>query len=104
MTTMWNATARGPAVFFQHVQDPQIFHESVAERAVELQDVAIGPHASVADEIACVLNRKEVLARGHWAWVVFSQLCLQFIIERIAGFLVPSQFVGRQGFRVSNRS
>src|ERR1700687_4526389 len=93
MPTVWNATTRGPSVLLQHVQYPQIFDQSVAEGAIELKDVAIGPHACIPDQIARVLNRKEIFSRGYGTLIVGGQLCLQFIIERIAGFLVPSQLV-----------
>src|SRR3982074_1410442 len=103
MSTVGNATARRPSVCFQHVQYPQIFDQTVAKCTVELQDIAIGSHASVADQIACVLNRKQILSRCHGTLVVVSNLCLQFIIEGIPGLPVPPKFVWFKSVRVSNR-
>src|SRR6266853_5677114 len=93
MATVWNATPRRPSVFFQHVQYPQIFDQAVAKCTIELEDIAIGSHACVPDQIACVLDRKEILTRCHGTLIVASKLCLQFIIERIPGFLVPPKLV-----------
>ncbi len=89
-------------VLFQHVQYGMYSTGSLMS-AIELQNVAIAAHARVADQVACVLNRKKVLSRCHRTLIVAGKFGLQFIIERIAGFLVPSQPVWLKSVRVSNR-
>src|SRR6202035_2495405 len=103
MPAMRNTAARGPSVLLQHIQNPQVLDQTVAEGAIELQDVAIRAHTCVAKQSARILNRKKIFSRSNRILIVIGQPRLQFIIERIAGFFVPSQMVGFQGMRVSNR-
>src|ERR1700719_1781751 len=103
MATVWNAAARRPSVLFQHFQYAEVFNQAVAKCAVELQYVAIRTHARIADQIACVLNGKKILARGHRALIAVGKLSLQFIIEWVTSFFVPTQMVGFQSVRVSDR-
>ena len=49
----------------QHVQRAQVFAQPVGQRAIELQPVAVGPHAAVADQVARVLHGEQVLAGRH---------------------------------------
>src|ERR1700730_10900108 len=102
MATMWNATTRAPSILFQHVQYPQVFDQSVAECTIELKDVAIRSHSRVPKQIARILHGKDVFPCCHWALIVTGKLCLQFIIERISSFLVPTQLVRLKSTRVSN--
>ncbi len=97
---MGDAAAGGPAVVFQHVERAQVFDEAVAEGAVELQPVAVGAHAAVADEVAGVLHGEQVFARGHGALVHLAEFGLQFVVERVAGLFVPEQGVLREGLAV----
>src|SRR5579864_6465211 len=103
MPAVRNAATRGPTVLFQHVQNAHVLDQAVAQRAIKLQNVAIRAHARIADQVSRILNRKKIFARGHRILVMSGQLSLQLIIERIARFFVPSQIVGLQGTRVSNR-
>src|ERR1700738_4648643 len=103
MAAMGNATTGGPSVVFQHLQYPQIFDQAVAERTVELHDIASGPNPGIADQIACVLNGKKILAGCHRTLIVPGKLRLQFIIEGISSFFVPTQMVWFQSMRVRNR-
>src|ERR1700733_6451830 len=103
MAAVWNATTRRPSVLFQHVQYPHVFDQSVTERAIELQNVAIVAHTRVTDQIACILNRKKILTGGHRTLIVVGKFGLQFIIEWITGFLVPTQPVWFKSMRVSYR-
>src|SRR4051812_23162698 len=59
---MRDATARRPAVGLQHRKRALILTEPVGQRAIELQPVAIGPHAAIADEVSRVLVAEQVLA------------------------------------------
>ena len=96
MTAVRDAAAGGPAVLLEHLKRAQVLDQPVAQRAVELQPVAVGTHAAVADQVARVLHREEVFASGHWVLVVVAQRGLQLEVERITGLLVPEQVVLRQ--------
>ena len=52
---------------FSIVERAQVLDQPVAQRAVELQPVAVGAHAAVADQVARVLHREQVLAGRHRA-------------------------------------
>src|SRR5256885_17069229 len=80
-----------------------LFRSAVAERAVELQPVAVRAHAAVADQGARVLHGKQVLARGHGTLVDLAQAGLQFVVQRVAGFLVPEQRVLAKGAAIVER-
>src|SRR6476659_11081037 len=97
------AALRRPAVALQHVERPQIFDEAIAQRAIELQPVAVSPHAAVADEIARVLHGEEVLAGRRRLIVMLREFRLQFEIEGIAGLLVPEEIVGRESLGIIDR-
>ena len=49
----------------QHVDRAQVLDQAVGQRRVELQDVAVGPQPAVADQVARVLHREQVLAGGE---------------------------------------
>jgi len=90
-------------MFLEHVERAQVLHQAVAQRAVELQPVAVGAHAAVADQVARVLHREQVFARGHRVLVETAQRGLQLEVERVARLFVPEQVVLREGLRVSDR-
>ena len=98
-----DAAAARPAVLVQHVQRAQVFDQAVAERAVELQPVAVGAHAAVADQVARILHREQVLAGRHRLVVVAAQGGLQLEVERVARLLVPEQIVLAQRLGVGDR-
>ena len=87
---------RRPAELCQNVERAQVLDEAVGQRAIELQPVAIGPHAAVAQQIAGVLMREQVLAGRHRARIELRQRGLQRIVERIADLLVPEQRIVAQ--------
>src|SRR3954470_8835720 len=99
-----DAAAGGPAVFLEHVERAKVLDQAVAERAIELQPVAIGPHAAVADQVAGVLHREQVLAGRHRVLVVVAQRGLQLEVERVARLFVPEQVVLREGLGVGDGS
>ena len=84
------------------VQRAQVLDQPVGERAVELQPVAVAAHAAVADQVAGILHREQVLAGRHRLRVVLRQLGLQREVERVAGFLVPEQAVGLERLGVGD--
>src|SRR5450631_760490 len=67
-----NAARGRPAVLAQHVERAQVLDEAVAQRAIELQPVAVGAHPPVAHQVSRVLHREEVLAGGHGLRVVLG--------------------------------
>ena len=72
-------------------QGALVFAQAVGQRAVELQPVAIGAHAAVAEKVARILMAEEVFAGGHGAGIELRERGLQLEVERIAGFLVPEE-------------
>ena len=103
MAAVRDAAARRPAVLLQHLERAQVLDQAVAQRAVELQPVAVRAHAAVADEVARVLHREQVLAGRHRILVVVAQRGLQLEVQRIARLLVPEQVVLRQRLGVGDR-
>ena len=91
MAAMGNAPPRRPAVTLEHRQRAQVLDQAVAQRAIELQPVDFLAHACVADQVARVLHREQVLAGGHRIGIVLRELVLQLVVERVAGLLVPEQ-------------
>src|SRR5712692_4522091 len=95
-----DAAAGRPAVPANGVEGAQVFDQSVAQGAVELQPVAIGAHSAITEQVARVLRREEVLAGRQRPLVLARQLRLQVVVERIARFLVPEEAVARERTRV----
>src|SRR5579859_673517 len=99
---MGNAAARRPAMLFQHVENPQVLHQAIAQGAVKLQDVTVSPHAAIANEIARILHGKKILSGRHRSSVNLRELCLQSVVEGITRLLVPKQTVGSKRARIFN--
>ena len=76
---------------------------AVRQRAVELQPVAVRPHAAVAQQIARVLVAEQVLAGRHRPRIELGERGLQLIVERIARLLVPEQRIVAQHLGVGDR-
>ena len=81
----------------QHLLHAQVFGEAVAQRGVDLDVVAVGAHAAVADQITGVLDGEQVLAGGDRAAVVLGEDRVEAVVERVADLLVPEQSVGLDG-------
>ena len=56
----------------QHVLDPQVFGEAVAQGGVDLDEVAVRAHPAVADQVPGVLQGEQVLAGRDRAPVVLG--------------------------------
>ena len=87
----------------ENVQCPQIFHEPVRQRTIELKPVTIGPHAAVSEQISSVLVRKQVLAGGERRRIAGRQRRMQEIVERIDRLLIPTQPIGAEGVAIGER-
>ena len=87
----------------QHVERAQVLDEAVGQRRIELQAVAVRPQAAVADQVARVLHREQVLAGGERRRVARRQRRVQQIVERIERLLVPAQAVGRDRVAAGHR-
>ena len=72
MAAMRDAAGGGPAGLVQHVERAEVFAQAVGEGAVELEPVAVGAHAAVAQEVAGVLVAEEVFAGGHRTGIEFG--------------------------------
>ena len=86
----------------EDIERAQVFDEAVGQGAIELQPVAVGPHAAVAQQVAGVLVREQVLAGRHRAGIELGQRRLQRVVERIADLLVPEQRVVAQHLGVGD--
>ena len=93
VAAMRDAAGGRPAELRQHVEGAQVLDQAVGQGAVELQPVAVRPHAAVAQEVAGVLVREQVLAGGHRARIEFRDRRLQGVVEGVADLLVPEQRV-----------
>src|SRR6476661_5898237 len=89
-----DAAAGGPAVLAQHVLDPQVLGQAVAQRRVDLDDVAVRAHPAVADQVAGVRQGEQVLAGGDAAPVMLGHGRVERVVQRVADLLVPEQVVG----------
>ncbi len=87
----------------QDVERSQIFDQAIGQRTIELKPIAIGPHATMAKQVARILVREQVLTGGHGAGVEFGKCGLQSVIERIADLLVPEQRILAQHLGVGDR-
>ncbi len=103
MSAMGHDAPARPALLRQHLERAQILDQPVGERAVELQEVAIGAHAAIAQQVARILMREQVLAGGGGALVAAAQFGLEGIVERIARLLVPEQAIGRERLGIGER-
>src|SRR5450631_1080615 len=103
VAAMGNAARGRPAVRAQHVERAQVLDQPVAQRAIELQPVAVGPHAAVAHEVSRILHGKEVFAGGHRLRVVRGERGLQLVVQGIARLLVPEEVVARERLCVRDR-
>ena len=80
-----------------------VLAQPVRQRAVELQPVAVRPHAAVAQQVARVLMREQVLAGRHRAGIELGERGLQREVERVARLLVPEQRIVAQHLGVGDR-
>ena len=97
-----SAAATSPCAL-RHVEDAQGFGEAVAERGIGLQPVAVRAHAAVAQQVAEVLHREQVLAGGDGHGGGFAQHGVGLVVERIDRLLEPAQPIGLHGPRVGQR-
>ena len=68
----------------QHVERAQVLDQPVAQGAVELQPVAVGPQTAVAQQVAGVLHREQVLAGRERTGVGLRDLGVQGVVEGLA--------------------
>ena len=93
---------RRPAGGLDDLQGSQVFAETIGERAIELQPVAIRAHASIAQQIARVLMAEKIFAGSHGPGIKLGQRCLESEIEWIAGLFIPEQRILAQHARVGD--
>src|SRR5262249_62149704 len=72
-------------------------------RAVELEEIAVRPHAAVAHEVARILVAEQVLARRHRAGIELGECGLQREVERVARLLVPENRILAQHLCAGDR-
>jgi transglutaminase-like putative cysteine protease len=93
VTAMRDAAGGGPAGLVQDFEGAEIFAQTVGQGAVELQPIAVGAHAAMAEQVAGVLMAEEVFAGGHRGGVEFGERGLQRVVQRITGFFIPEERV-----------
>src|SRR6478735_8871450 len=98
-----DAAAGGPAVLAQHGLDPQVLGQPVAQRRVDLDDVAVRAHPAVADQVAGVGQREQVLSGRDAAGVVLGHGRVEGVVQRVADLLVPEQVVRLDRLGVGQR-
>src|SRR3954469_21016579 len=97
MAAMRNASPRRPAVLMQHLLDPQIFGEAVAQCRVDLDVVTVGAHPAVADQVPRVLYGEQVLPCRDGSGVLLGQHRVQPVVQWVPDLLVPEQPVRLDG-------
>ena len=90
-------------MFTQHLLNSQVFGQSVAQRRVDLDVVAVRAHATVADQVASILDGEQVLPGRDGSAVVLREDRVETVVERVADLLVPEQPVGLDGTAVVQR-
>ena len=50
------ATRTRPAMLMKHIQRAEIFDQSIAQRTIELQIIAIGAHAAITNQVTRILH------------------------------------------------
>src|SRR4051794_4774378 len=95
--TVRDAAARGPTMLGEHVLDAAVLDQAVAQGRVDLDVVAIGAHAAVADQVPGVLEGEEILAGGDGTAVVLRERRVEVEVQRVADLLIPEQAVRIDG-------
>ena len=85
------------------LQRALVLAEPIRQRAIELQPVAVGAHAAVAQQVARVLMAEQVLPSRHRAGIEIGERRLQLVVERIARLLVPEQRIVAQHLGIGDR-
>src|SRR5258708_24208185 len=96
MPGMRCAALAAPAVLVETVKDAQIFDDAVAQRNVELQDVLFLAKTRVAEKIASVVAREQVLAGRQRNRASRRDVAMQLEVERMNRFLDPGERIGLQ--------
>ena len=95
--------ARRPALHLHHGDDIDGLAHAVGQRGVELHEVEAGPHAAEAQQVACVLQREQVLAGRDGAGVGRRHRRIEGEVQGVARLLVPGEAVGRHRLAVLER-
>src|SRR6185437_1762122 len=88
MSAVRNAARARPAGRLDGLERALVFAQAVGERAVELQPVAVGAHAAVAQQVARILVAEQILAGRHRRRIELGERRLQRVVERVARLLV----------------
>src|SRR5881394_459592 len=100
MSGMRRTTLAAPAVLVETVEDAQVFDDAVAERNVELQDVLFLAKTRVAEKIASVVAREQVLAGRKRNRASRRDVAMQLEVERMDRFLDPGQRIGLKRVKI----
>src|SRR6202034_3645326 len=83
MPGMRRTTRTAPAAGSESIQNSPILDNAIAERNIELQRIAVRPQTAVAEQVAGVIGREQVLANGQRHARVLRKRSMRFEIERI---------------------
>ena len=103
VTGMRRAPLAAPAVLGEASRMRRYSTMPVAQRDVELQNVAIAAQAAVAQEIARIVGGEEILAGRERQGGSLGDLAMQLEIERRDRLLQPRQRIGRERLDISQR-
>src|SRR5579883_2875726 len=103
MPAMRHDAPTRPSMRGEHVERAEILDEAIGKGAVELQEVAVGPQVAIADEVARILMREQVLASRQRPLIMPAQLRLKRVVEGIARLLEPEEIIGCQRRGIGER-
>ncbi len=100
---MGHEAVAGPASGLRILHDADVLARPVAQRRIHKQDIAVRAHPAVAQEVARLLEREEVLPCGHRPAVGAAERRLQVEVEWVSGVFVPEQPEGLEHLGVGHR-
>ena len=68
-----------------------------------MQDISVGPKASVPDQVTGIGQGKQVFTSGKWTVVDLRHFCVSVVIQRVNRLFVPFQTIGFKSLGISQR-
>src|SRR5262249_11154338 len=103
MARMRCAALAFPAVLAEIIQDAQILDDAVAQRDIELQEIAFLAQPGVAEKIARIVAREQIFTGGNGDAALRGDIAGEIEIERMHRLLDPGEGIGLQRLEILDR-